>query len=170
MLYYIGLGIFCWLSASCFSFAWHLMHHFPPLATRNWRSDWDRFPWIGDGPAAESWRRGQTGVELVDAAMRGLHDYRKLQAGFAQPRQHGPSGSEQPVFARGRCELRQPRTEHETPLQVSADETMMFKSNCQAMGGGAGQSGRSDETGQRRRPPLESGQYQGRFVQYAHTA
>lgn len=50
-------------------FAWHLMHHFPPLATRNWRPDWDRFPWGGDGPEAEAWRRGRTGVDLVDAAM-----------------------------------------------------------------------------------------------------
>lgn len=53
-------------------FAWHLMHHFPPLARQNWRPDWDSFPWHGDGHAAESWRRGRTGVDLVDAAMREL--------------------------------------------------------------------------------------------------
>lgn len=53
-------------------FAWHLMHHFPELGSRNWRPEWDAFPWQGDSPAAERWRRGQTGVPFVDAAMREL--------------------------------------------------------------------------------------------------
>jgi len=53
-------------------FAWHLMHHFPELGQRNWRPEWDAFPWLGDSPAAERWRRGQTGEPFVDAAMREL--------------------------------------------------------------------------------------------------
>lgn len=53
-------------------FAWHLMTHFPALATANWRADWDRFPWRPDNPQAEAWRRGQTGIALVDAGMREL--------------------------------------------------------------------------------------------------
>lgn len=53
-------------------FAWHLMHHFPELGSRNWRPEWDAFPWQGDSPAAERWRRGQTGAPFVDAAMREL--------------------------------------------------------------------------------------------------
>ena len=28
-------------------FAWSLMHHSPHIASRNWRSDWDDFPWAG---------------------------------------------------------------------------------------------------------------------------
>lgn len=51
-------------------FAWSLMHHTPEIATRNWRPEWDDFPWAGDSEAAERWRRGMTGEPFVDAAMR----------------------------------------------------------------------------------------------------
>jgi deoxyribodipyrimidine photo-lyase len=51
-------------------FAWHLLHHAPNLPEANWRPDWDAFPWAGDGPQAEAWRRGMTGEPIVDAAMR----------------------------------------------------------------------------------------------------
>ncbi len=54
-------------------FAWHLMHHTPHIAERNWKSEWDAFPWDGDGPAAEAWRRGMTGIPFVDAGMRELY-------------------------------------------------------------------------------------------------
>lgn len=54
-------------------FAWALMHHFPDMATRNWKRDWDAFPWRGDNDDAERWRRGQTGEPLVDAAMREMY-------------------------------------------------------------------------------------------------
>ena len=51
-------------------FAWHLIYHHPRLAAANWREGWDGFPWRGDSPDAERWRRGMTGEPLVDAAMR----------------------------------------------------------------------------------------------------
>jgi len=51
-------------------FAYHLLFHTPHIETRNWREDWDAFPWRGDNPDAERWRRGLTGVPVVDAAMR----------------------------------------------------------------------------------------------------
>ncbi len=54
-------------------FAWHLLHHFPALPEANWRGDWDRFPWRGDNPDVEAWRRGMTGEPFVDAAMRALY-------------------------------------------------------------------------------------------------
>lgn len=54
-------------------FAYHLLHHYPALPTQNWREEWDGFPWRGDNEDAERWRRGQTGVKLVDAAMRELY-------------------------------------------------------------------------------------------------
>ncbi|MFN3292337.1 MAG: cryptochrome/photolyase family protein [Gemmobacter sp.] len=54
-------------------FAWHLMHHTPHIATANWRPEWNGFPWRGDNPDAEAWRRGQTGIALVDAGMRELY-------------------------------------------------------------------------------------------------
>lgn len=51
-------------------FAHHLAYHTPHLTKENWRSEWDSFPWRDDNAEAEVWRRGRTGVEVVDAAMR----------------------------------------------------------------------------------------------------
>jgi deoxyribodipyrimidine photo-lyase len=53
-------------------FAAHLHAHFPLLAETAWRRGWDAFPWRGESGAAEAWRQGCTGVDLVDAAMRQL--------------------------------------------------------------------------------------------------
>lgn len=54
-------------------FAYHLMHHTPEIATRNWRPEWDTFPWREDNADAERWRRGQTGEPFVDAALREMY-------------------------------------------------------------------------------------------------
>jgi deoxyribodipyrimidine photo-lyase len=54
-------------------FAYHLMHHTPRITTGNWKPDWDAFPWRGDNPDAERWRRGKTGEPFVDAAMREMY-------------------------------------------------------------------------------------------------
>ena len=54
-------------------FAYHLMHHYPHILTRNWREEWDGFAWDGDGAQAEAWRRGMTGEPFVDAAMREVY-------------------------------------------------------------------------------------------------
>ncbi|MBU9698696.1 DNA photolyase family protein [Rhodobacteraceae bacterium HSP-20] len=54
-------------------FAYHLLHHSPHIAERNWKPEWDAFPWQGDGPQAEAWRRGMTGEPFVDAAMREMY-------------------------------------------------------------------------------------------------
>ncbi len=54
-------------------FAWHLMHHTPEIGVRNWRPEWDGFPWRPDNPDAERWRRGLTGEPFVDAAMREMY-------------------------------------------------------------------------------------------------
>ena len=53
-------------------FARELFHESPDLGERCWRREWESFPWDGDGEAAERWRRGRTGVEMVDAGMREL--------------------------------------------------------------------------------------------------
>ncbi|MDQ0646194.1 deoxyribodipyrimidine photo-lyase [Microbacterium natoriense] len=54
-------------------FAWHTLDRFPDLATRNLRPEFDRFPWpCLDEDALRAWRRGRTGVPLVDAGMREL--------------------------------------------------------------------------------------------------
>ncbi len=54
-------------------FAYHLLHHTPHITTSNWRPEWDSFPWRGDNPDAERWRRGMTGEPFVDAAMREMY-------------------------------------------------------------------------------------------------
>lgn len=54
-------------------FAWHVLFHAPDLATRNWRAEFDAFPWPPlDEAAIGAWQRGRTGVPLVDAGMREL--------------------------------------------------------------------------------------------------
>ena len=54
-------------------FAYHLMFHSPEILSRNWRPDWDAFPWTRDPEAVTRWTRGQTGLEIIDAAMRELY-------------------------------------------------------------------------------------------------
>ncbi|MFE7845871.1 cryptochrome/photolyase family protein [Microbacterium sp. NPDC057407] len=54
-------------------FAWHTLFHFPDLATKNLRREFDAFPWPRLKPShLEAWQRGRTGVALVDAGMRQL--------------------------------------------------------------------------------------------------
>lgn len=54
-------------------FAWHVLFHSPNLATRNWRPEFDEFPWPHLHPALlHAWQHGRTGVPVVDAGMREL--------------------------------------------------------------------------------------------------
>lgn len=53
-------------------FAWHVYFHFPRLASDNWKSDFDAFPWKDSPEALGAWQRGETGIDLVDAGMREL--------------------------------------------------------------------------------------------------
>ena len=54
-------------------FAYHLLYHTPHIISKNWRPEWDNFPWRNDNEDAEAWRRGMTGIEIVDAAMREMY-------------------------------------------------------------------------------------------------
>ena len=54
-------------------FAYHLLFHTPWIETRSWRPDWNNFAWRPDNADAERWRRGMTGVPVIDAAMRQLY-------------------------------------------------------------------------------------------------
>lgn len=56
-------------------FAWHLLYHSPDMQRRNWRTEWDSFPWATDPDAPEvvAWKQGRTGVAFVDAAMREMY-------------------------------------------------------------------------------------------------
>jgi len=51
-------------------FAWHLLLDFPAMEDKAWRPDWQTFPWKGLSAASENWRRGESGVGLVDAGLR----------------------------------------------------------------------------------------------------
>lgn len=54
-------------------FAWHTLFHFPDLASKNLRPEFDAFPWPRLKPShLRAWERGETGVPLVDAGMREL--------------------------------------------------------------------------------------------------
>ncbi len=55
-------------------FATHLVYHTPHILTKPWRPEWSEFPWRGaEALELQAWQRGQTGVPLVDAAMRQLY-------------------------------------------------------------------------------------------------
>ena len=56
-------------------FAYHLVFHTPHIVERNWREAWDAFPWNEDERLKEvrDWKRGRTGMEVVDAAMREMY-------------------------------------------------------------------------------------------------
>jgi deoxyribodipyrimidine photo-lyase len=54
-------------------FAHHMLYHFPGTCERNFNRRFDAFPWAkADEVVLERWRRGLTGVPLVDAGMREL--------------------------------------------------------------------------------------------------
>ena len=53
-------------------FAHHLLFHFPHTPDRPLRPEFKAFPWSRDAAAFRAWRRGRTGVPLVDAGMREL--------------------------------------------------------------------------------------------------
>lgn len=56
-------------------FAYHLLFHTPDLATQNYRPHWSDFPWRTDSSSVDvdRWKRGQTGIKFVDAAMREMY-------------------------------------------------------------------------------------------------
>ena len=54
-------------------FSYTILFHFPELGSKNFRPDFDAFPWSRPEPEVlERWRHGQTGIPLVDAGMREL--------------------------------------------------------------------------------------------------
>jgi len=54
-------------------FNWNILYNAPDLHERNFRPEFDEFPWEEpDGAHLEAWRRGRTGFPMVDAGMREL--------------------------------------------------------------------------------------------------
>jgi deoxyribodipyrimidine photo-lyase len=49
------------------------LFHFPELADGPYREQWRRFPWENNTDWFERWRDGQTGMPIIDAAMRQLN-------------------------------------------------------------------------------------------------
>ena len=69
-----GRGDETWLKELVWrEFAHHVLDEAPHLPRRSWKPDWAEFPWREDNPDAEAWRRGRTGVPIVDAGMRELY-------------------------------------------------------------------------------------------------
>jgi deoxyribodipyrimidine photo-lyase len=53
-------------------FSYHLLFHWPQLATENFQRRFDGFGWAEDAAALTAWQKGRTGYPLVDAGMRHL--------------------------------------------------------------------------------------------------
>lgn len=54
-------------------FAYHLLFHFPELASDNFNGTFDAFPWAAPDPEhLAAWQKGATGYPIVDAGMREL--------------------------------------------------------------------------------------------------
>ena len=53
-------------------FSYHLLYHYPTLPEKNWRDQFDKFPWEKDQKLLTAWQKGQTGYPIVDAGMRQL--------------------------------------------------------------------------------------------------
>ena len=54
-------------------YAHHLLHHTPHMTSESWRPEWKSFPWKDGGEEAELWKKGRTGMDVVDAAMREMY-------------------------------------------------------------------------------------------------
>ncbi len=53
-------------------FSYSLLHHWPTLPTRCFKSEYENMPWAKDDAALNRWQKGQTGYPIVDAGMREL--------------------------------------------------------------------------------------------------
>jgi deoxyribodipyrimidine photo-lyase len=50
----------------------HQLYHRPDITTVPMNAKYDRFPWRDDEAGLDAWRRGMTGIPMVDAGMREL--------------------------------------------------------------------------------------------------
>lgn len=53
-------------------FSYHLLYHFPNLASTNFKMSFDHFLWENNQDALKKWQQGMTGFPIVDAGMREL--------------------------------------------------------------------------------------------------
>ncbi len=70
-----GLGPTTFLSEIGFrEFSYHLLHHFPRLASENFNPKFDKFKWEGTPAQLKKWKEGKTGFPIIDAGMRQLKE------------------------------------------------------------------------------------------------
>jgi deoxyribodipyrimidine photo-lyase len=53
-------------------FSYHLLYYNPDLPSKNLQTKFDAFPWVDNDILLSAWKRGETGIPLVDAGMREL--------------------------------------------------------------------------------------------------
>ena len=55
-------------------FSYNLIHNFPNLRNKNFNAKFDNFPWQENEEYLKSWQYGNTGIAIIDAAMRQLYE------------------------------------------------------------------------------------------------
>ncbi|KTD82207.1 cryptochrome/photolyase family protein [Legionella waltersii] len=53
-------------------FSYYLLYHVPSLPYKNFKSEFDAFPWHNDESSLKQWQQGMTGYPIIDAGMREL--------------------------------------------------------------------------------------------------
>ncbi|WP_347251376.1 deoxyribodipyrimidine photo-lyase [Legionella sp.] len=53
-------------------FSYYLLYHVPTLPDKNYKKEFDAFPWHNDKQLLTSWQKGMTGYPIIDAGMREL--------------------------------------------------------------------------------------------------
>lgn len=53
-------------------FSYYQLYHHPTLPHENWQKKFDHFKWENNPQSLAAWQQGQTGIPIVDAAMREL--------------------------------------------------------------------------------------------------
>ena len=53
-------------------FSYSQLYKYPDLPVKNLQKKFDNFPWITDEKSLDAWKKGETGVPMVDAGMREL--------------------------------------------------------------------------------------------------
>ena len=69
----IGKDLFHFLSELGWrEFSYYLLYHFPEIINKNFNTTFDNYPWSSVTSTFDAWKRGRTGVPIVDAGMREL--------------------------------------------------------------------------------------------------
>ena len=125
------------------------------------RADRDGVPQAG-----QALRRGDADAHVALAAV----ELRALARHVAEVGEHRARRGEQPVLARRRGQLGQPRAEDETALHVPRHHAVVLQCHGEPMCRGSCQSGRRDQPGEGGRTGLQGAQDQSCLVENADAA